>query len=100
MLPTAILAAFALALLSCPSAFVLLWLTYKKTGEASLRSLALFTLGLLLLFLGNAASFIMAFVVRKWEPRIGFLLMNEVFISAVMMGAFLSVFSHECTRTA
>jgi DNA-binding CsgD family transcriptional regulator len=99
MLSTLIVVAFSLALLSCPSAFILLWLTYKKTGEASLRSLAFFTLGLCLLFLGNAASFGMAFVIGKWEARIGFLLMNEVFVSAVVTGAFLSIFAHDCTRT-
>jgi DNA-binding CsgD family transcriptional regulator len=99
MLSSLIVVVFSLALLSCPSAFILLWLTYKKTDEASLRSLAFFTLGLCLLFLGNAASFSMAFVIRKWDSRIGFLLMNEVFVSAVVMGAFLSIFAHDCTRT-
>ena len=100
MPPTAILVAFALALLSCPSAFLLLWLTYRKTKEASLRSLAFCILGLFLILLGNGATFVMADVVRKWEPRIGYLLMNEVFISAVLMGAFLFIFAHDCTRTA
>ncbi len=100
MSSTAILAAFALAFLSGPSAFLLLWLTYKRTAEASIRSLAFCILGLCLLLLGNAATFIMADILRKWDPRVGFLLMNEVFISAVMMGSFLLIFSHECTRTS
>ena len=100
MLPTLILVAFALAILSSPSAFLLLWLTYKRTGEASLRSLAFCILGLCLILLGNAATFIMADVLRTWDPRIAFLLMNEVFLSSVMMGAFLSIFAHDCTRTS
>ena len=100
MLPTLILVAFALAILSSPSAFLLLWLTYKRTGEASLRSLAFCILGLSLILLGNAATFIMADVLRTWDPRIAFLLMNEVFLSSVMMGAFLSIFAHDCTRTS
>lgn len=100
MLSMAILVAFALAFLSGPSAFLLLWLTYKRTQEASLRSMAFCILGLCLILLGNAASFVMANVLRKWDPRIGFLLMNEVFISAVMMGTFLAIFAHEVTRTS
>jgi DNA-binding CsgD family transcriptional regulator len=100
ILSMALLVAFALAFLSGPSAFLLLWLTYKRTKEASLRSMAFCILGLCLILLGNAASFVMADVLRKWDPRIGFLLMNEVFISAVMMGSFLSIFAHEVTRTS
>jgi DNA-binding CsgD family transcriptional regulator len=88
----------ALALLSGPSAFLLLWLTCKKTGEPSLRPLAFCMLGLCLILIGNAASFILFNILRIGDRRVGFLIMNGVFLSAVMTGAFLSLFAHECAR--
>jgi DNA-binding CsgD family transcriptional regulator len=97
---TVILIALALAILSGPSAFLLLWLTYKRTGEISLRSLAFCVLGLFFIMVGNSATFIMDNVLWLREPRISFLIMNEVFLSAVMMGAFLALFAHESTRTS
>lgn len=96
---TAVMITLALAFLSGPSAFLLLWLTYRKTGEASMRYLAFCVLGLCFILVGNAASFVLGQVLRLREPRIEFLIMNEVFLAAVMMGAFLALFAHESTRS-
>jgi DNA-binding CsgD family transcriptional regulator len=96
---TALLAILALAYLSAPPAFILLWLAYRRTGEASLRLLTLSLLGLCLLMAGNTASYVLDNLVGLEDARVGFLILNEVFLSAVMTGAFLSLFAHECART-
>jgi len=87
----------SLAFLSGPTAFVLLWLTYRKTGEVRLRSLAFSMLGFCLILLGNTATMVLDEFVRPRDPRFGFLIMNEVFLASVLMGAFLDLFAHQCT---
>ncbi|MGO8692948.1 MAG: helix-turn-helix transcriptional regulator [Rectinemataceae bacterium] len=99
MPPTVMLIALVLAFFSGPSAFLLLWLTYKKTEERSLRTLAFGILGLCLILIGNTAAWVRDNYTRSGDPRIGFLILNEVFLATVMMGAFLALFAHEITRT-
>jgi DNA-binding CsgD family transcriptional regulator len=86
-----------LAFFSGPAAFVLLWLTYKKTSEAFLRSLAFSIFGLFLVLLGNATTMVFVTFVRPRDSRVGFLIMNEVFLASVLMGAFLGLFAHQIT---
>jgi DNA-binding CsgD family transcriptional regulator len=95
-----LMTAIGLALLLGPSAFLLLWLTYRRTCEASLRSLAFAMLGLVLIMIGNAAEYLLSNVLRHWDARVAFLILNEAFLSTVMTGAFLTRFAHESTRTA
>jgi DNA-binding CsgD family transcriptional regulator len=99
MPPTVVLIAFAVALLSGPSAFLFLWLTYRRTGEVALRSLAFSMLGLVLLMIGNATEYLTV-ILHRWDARVSFLILNEVFLATVMTGAFLGRFVHEATRTA
>lgn len=99
MPPIAVMTAIGLALLSGPSAFLFLWLTYKRTREASLRSLAFGMLGLVFVLMGNATEYLFV-VLHRWDARVSFLILNEVFLSMVMTGAFLARFAHESTRTA
>jgi DNA-binding CsgD family transcriptional regulator len=93
-----ILVILTLALLSGPSAFILLLLTHRRTGEPSLRPLALCLLGLCLIVLGNSFSFALNSVLRIGSLRVEYLIMNEVFISALMTGAFLCLFVLACAR--
>ena len=97
MPPKVVLTAVGLAFLSGPSAFLLLWLTYKRTGEVALRSLALSMLGLVLIMIGNTAEYLSA-VLHRWDARVSFLILNEAFLATVMTGAFLGRFVHEATR--
>ncbi len=99
MPPSVVLIAVGLAFLSGPSAFLFLWLTYKRTGEAALRSLAFSMLGLVLVLIGNATEYL-SVVLHRWDARVSFLILNEVFLSTVMMGAFLARFAHESARSA
>jgi DNA-binding CsgD family transcriptional regulator len=99
MPPSVVFIAVGLAFLSGPSAFLFLWLTYKRTGETALRSLALSLLGLVLVMIGNATEYL-SVVLHRWDARVSFLILNEAFLSTVMMGAFLGRFAHETTRTA
>jgi DNA-binding CsgD family transcriptional regulator len=87
------------AFLSGPTAFALLLLTYKKTGEVFLRSLAFSMLGLCFVLLGNAATMALDEFVRPRDPRLCYLIMNEVFLATVMTGAFLGLFAHQSTGT-
>lgn len=97
-MPTTVLSiVLILAFLSGPAAFVLLWITYRKTEEAQLRSLAYSMLGLCLILLGNTATWILDEFVRPRDPRLGYLIMNEVFLASVMTGVFLGLFAHQCT---
>jgi len=99
MPPIAVMTAIGLALLSGPSAFLFLWLTYRRTREASLRSLAFGMLGLVFILMGNTTEYLTV-VLHRWDARVSFLIMNEAFLSAVMTAAFLVRFAHESTRTA
>lgn len=99
MPPSVVLIAIGIAFLSGPSAFLLLWLTYKRTGEVALRSLAFSLLGLVFVMIGNATEYL-SVVLRRWDARVSFLILNEAFLATVMMGAFLARFAHETTRTA
>jgi DNA-binding CsgD family transcriptional regulator len=99
MPPTVVVTAIGLAFLSGPSAFLFLWLTYKRTGEAALRSLAFSIFGLVLVLIGNATEYL-SVVLRRWDARVSFLILNEAFLATVMTGAFLARFAHETTRTA
>jgi len=99
MPPVVVLAAIGLALLSGPSAFLFLWLTYKRTGEVSLRTISFGMLGLVFVLLGNATEYLLSNVLHRWEARVAFLILNEAFLSTVITGAFLARFAHESTRT-
>lgn len=98
MPPIVVLVAIGLAFLSGPSAFLLLWLAYKRSGEAALRSLALSMLGLMLILICNATEYL-SVVLNRWDARVSFLILNGEFLSTVMMAAFLARFAHESTRT-
>lgn len=97
MPPIAVMTAIGLALLTGPSAFLFLWLTYKRTREASLRSLAFSMLGLVFILVGNATEYL-SVVLHRWDARVSFLILNEVFLSTIMAAAFLVRFAHEGTR--
>lgn len=99
MPPRVVLTAIGLAFLSGPSAFLFLWLTYKRTGEVALRSLALSLLGLVFVMIGNTTEYLTV-ILNRWDARLSFLILNEAFLATVMMGAFLGRFVHEATRTA
>lgn len=99
MPPIVVMTAIGLALLSGPSAFLFLWLAYKRTGEASLRTISFGILGLVFLVFGNSAEYLLSYILRRWDPRVAFLILNEVFLSTVMTDAFLVRFAHESTRT-
>ena len=99
MPPTVVVTAVALAFLSGPSAFLFLWLTYKRTGEASLRTLAFSMLGLVFILMGNATEYTLSSVLRLWDPRVAFLILNEAFLATVITVGFLARFAHESTRT-
>jgi DNA-binding CsgD family transcriptional regulator len=98
MPPTVVLIALGVAFLSGPSAFLFLWLTYKRSGEVALRSLAFSLLGLVFVMIGNAAEYL-SVILRRWDARVSFLILNEAFLATVVMGAFLGRFAHETTRT-
>jgi DNA-binding CsgD family transcriptional regulator len=98
MPPKVVLTAVGLAFLSGPSAFLFLWLTYKRTGEVAFRTLAFSLLGLVFVMIGNTIEYL-SVVLRRWDARVSFLILNEVFLSTVMTGAFLGRFAHETTRT-
>jgi DNA-binding CsgD family transcriptional regulator len=97
MASTFVIATLGLAFLSGPTAFVLLWLLHRKTGDPSLRLLAYGMLGLCLILVGNAASFVLVNLLRRYDPRIEFLILNEVFLAEVLAEAYMALFAHECT---
>jgi len=99
MPPTVVVTAVALAFLSGPSAFLFLWLTYKRTGEGSLRTLAFSMLGLVFILIGNATGYVLSNVLRLWDPRVAFLIMNGGFVATVVRCCFSTRFAHESTRT-
>jgi DNA-binding CsgD family transcriptional regulator len=88
--------ALGLAALAGPSAFLLLWLSYRRTGKRELRFLALCMAGLSITVLGNAASFILGDRLRIRDARLEFLILNGVFLAEVLIGAYSALFAHEC----
>jgi DNA-binding CsgD family transcriptional regulator len=99
MPPTVVLTAIGLALLSGPSAFLFLWLTYKRTGEVSLRTIAFSMIGLVFLLIGNGTEYMLVNVLRQWDLRVEFLILNEAFLATVATEGFLLRFAHQSTRT-
>jgi DNA-binding CsgD family transcriptional regulator len=99
MSPLVILVFLATALFTGPTAFLFIWLTYRKTGERTLRTLAFSLLGLCFILLGNTATFLLDNYLKVRDARIAFVLMNEVFLSTVMMCGFILLFAHEATGT-
>jgi len=91
--------AIGLAVISAPSAFLFLWMTYKRTGELSFRLLAFCLLGLFFLLSGNAVNYVLFDFLQHWDSRVQFLILNEVFLAAVMTHGFLLRFAHESVRT-
>ena len=91
--------AMGLAVISAPSAFLFLWLTYKRTGELSFRLLAFCLLGLFFLLGGNAVNYVLFDFLHHWDSRVQFLILNEVFLAAVINSGFLLRFAYESTRT-
>jgi len=99
MSPTVVLTAIGLALLSGPSAFLFLWLTYRKTGEVSLRTISFSMVGLVFTLIGNGTEYMLVNVLRQWDPRVEFLILNEVFLATVATDGFLLRFAYQSTRT-
>ena len=99
MSPPVIMTAIGLAVISAPSAFLFLWLTYKRTGELSFRLLAFCLLGLFFLLSGNAVNYVLFDFLHHWDSRVQFLILNEVFLAAVITHGFLLRFAYESTRT-
>ncbi len=87
-----------LAFLSGPSAFLLLWLTWRKTRGRGLVSLALCLVGLFFILVGNTVTLLCGTFGPWWDVRMGFLTMTAVFLATVMTGGFLARFSHEITE--
>jgi DNA-binding CsgD family transcriptional regulator len=100
MPPLVILIVLATALFTGPTAFLLLWLTYVKTGERSIRTMAFCLLGLCFILLGNSTSFILENFVGIHDSRIAFVLMNEVFLATIMTSAYTLRFIFEATEKA
>jgi DNA-binding CsgD family transcriptional regulator len=99
MSPPVIMTAIGLAVISAPSAFLFLWLTYKRTGELSFRSLAFCLLGLFFMLSGNAVNYVLFDFLHHWDSRVQFLILNEVFLAAVITSGFLLRFAYESVRT-
>lgn len=97
MSPLVILGVLATALLTGPTAFLLLWLTYVKTGERTIRTMAFCLLGLCFILVGNAASFILENFLGVRDVRIAFVLMNAVFLATIMTSAYTLRFIFEAT---
>ena len=91
--------AIGLAVISAPSAVLFLWLTYKRTGELSFRLLAFCLVGLFFLLSGNAVNYVLFDFLQRWDDRVQFLILNEVFLAAVITSGFLLRFAYESTRT-
>jgi DNA-binding CsgD family transcriptional regulator len=98
MSPLVILVVLATALLTGPTAFLLLWLTYVKTGERTVRTLAFALLGLCFILLGNAASFILENFFGLHDGRVSFVFMNGVFLATIMTSAYTLRFIFEATE--
>jgi DNA-binding CsgD family transcriptional regulator len=99
MSPPVIMTAIGLAVISAPSAVLFLWLTYKRTGELSFRLLAFCLVGLFFLLSGNAVNYVLFDFLRRWDSRVQFLILNEVFLAAVITHGFLLRFAYESVRT-
>ncbi len=99
MSPVVILVVLAMALFTGPTAFLLLWLTYKKTGERTVRTMAFCLLGLCFILFGNATSFILENFLGIHDSRIAFVLMNAVFLATIMTNAYTLRFIFEATET-
>ena len=91
--------AILLAVISAPSAFLFLWLTYRRTGELSFRSLAFCLLGLFFILSGNVVNYVLFDFLHHWDSRVQFLILNEVFLAEVITSGFLLRFAYESTRT-
>ena len=91
--------AIGLAVISAPSAVLFLWLTYKRTGELAFRLLAFSMVGLFFLLSGNAVNYVLFDFLRRWDSRVQFLILNEVFLAAVITNIFLLRFVYESVRT-
>jgi DNA-binding CsgD family transcriptional regulator len=89
---------FALALLSAPSSFILLFLAHDRSGELSLRSLGLCLLGLLFVLAGDGTNLALARLSGLRDPRIDYLILLEVSLASVMMAGFLATFAFQCSR--
>ena len=99
MSPPVIMTAIGLAVISAPSAFLFLWLMYKRTGELSFRSLAFCLLGLFFVLSGNAVNYVLFDFLHHWDSRIQFLILNEVFLGEVITSGFVLRFAYESART-
>jgi DNA-binding CsgD family transcriptional regulator len=99
MSPPVIMTAIGLAVISAPSAFLFLWLAYKRTGELSFRLLAFCQVGLFFLLSGNAVNYVLFDFLHHWDSRVQFLILNEVFLAAVITHGFLLRFAYESVRT-
>ena len=99
MSPAVIMTAIGLAVISAPSAFLFLLLMYKRTSELSYRSLAFCLLGLFFLLSGNAVNYLLFDFLHHGDSRVQFLILNEVFLAAVITSGFLLRFAYESTRT-
>jgi DNA-binding CsgD family transcriptional regulator len=93
MPPVLILSLIAFSLLLGPAAFILLWLLLRRTGEDSLRLIALSILGLCLIMLGNCATLVGESFLGVRDARIAFLLMNWVFLATIMSSGFYARFA-------
>jgi len=87
----------ALAFLSGPSAFLLLWLVWRRDRTPGLGSLGLSLTGLFLILVGNTVSLLSGRFGGWWDPRWAYLNLIAVFLATVLMGAFLARFAHQVT---
>lgn len=99
MLELLLYGVLALSFVSGPSAFLLLWLTGRRTGHRALARLSYAVLGLALILLGNATAVVLREVLHVRDPRVFFLIMNEVFLASALATVNLCRFAHESTGT-
>lgn len=88
---------FLIALISAPSAFLLLWFKYKLTRENYIRSIAYSMLGLTAILAGNVLNFLLENNPHYYDLRIAFIIMNEVFLGSVISSTYFCRFAHEST---
>lgn len=100
MFPVLILVILIVSFLLGPTAFMLLWLVWRRTREESLRLLAMGVLGLCLILVGNTVSFVQENLLANHDARVGFLIMNAVFLATVMTSAFVNLFVYRVTGLA
>jgi DNA-binding CsgD family transcriptional regulator len=95
----AILVLSLLAFLSAPAAFVLLWILNRQTGDRAVRELTYAMLGNAFILLGNLLTAMAEGSAHPLPYGVYVLLLDEVTLASIMVGAFVCRFAHTATQT-